>query len=138
RVGAAIGAIALVVLGVVLVQQIPLFDPVTRKTPLNGLDVGGVIVGILMLIAIAIRCALRPERDPLGPTPHGRTGYVYLAEILLVLLFAHVRLNIPQAFTGQAVRYWTFIVMLLAFIGVGLAEMFARRGMRVMARPLLR
>jgi hypothetical protein len=41
-------------------------------------------------------------------------------------------------FTGQAVRYWTFIVMFLAFIGVGLAELFARRGLRVLSRPLLR
>ncbi len=86
----------------------------------------------------ATQCALRPQRDPFGPSSTGRTGYVYLAEILLVLLFAHVRLNVPQAFTGQAVKYWTFIVMLLAFVGVGLAELFARRGLRVLAQPLLK
>ena len=67
-----------------------------------------------------------------------RAGYVYLAELLLVLLFAHVRLNVPEVFRAEAVRYWTFIVMLLAFVGVGLAELFARRGLRVLARPLHR
>jgi hypothetical protein len=138
RVGVVVGALVLGVLVILLVQQIPLFDPVTRRTPLDPVAIAAVVVGILLLIVLAIRTALRPDRDPLGPTPHGRTAYVYLAEILLVLLFAHVRLNVPEVFTGQAVRYWTFIVMLLAFIGVGLAELFARRGLRVLSKPLMR
>jgi hypothetical protein len=138
RVGGVLGSLALITLALVLVQQIPAFDPLTKRTPLHPFAVGGVLVAILVLIALALRCALRPDRDPLGPKPQGRPGYVYLAEVLLVLLFAHVRLNIPEVFTGQAVKYWTFIVMLLAFIGVGLAELFARRGLTVLSRPLLR
>jgi hypothetical protein len=138
RVGAVVGALALAVLGVVLAQQIPQFDPVTKKTPLDPIAVGAVLVAILVQIILSLRLALRPDRDPLGPTPAGRTGYVYLAEVLLVLVFVHVRLNVPQVFTGQAVRYWTFIVMLLAFVGTGLAELFARRGLSVLSRPLLR
>lgn len=138
RMGGVIGALALVVLLVVLIQQIPQFDPITKRTPLDPLAVGAVLLAIIALTALAIQCALRPHRDPFGPSTTGRTGYVYLAEILLVLLFAHVRLNVPEAFTGQAVKYWTFIVMLLAFVGVGLAELFARRGLRVLAQPLLR
>jgi len=138
RVGVVIGALALAVLGVVLAQQIPLFDPATKTTPLGPLAVGAVLVAILAQIVLSIRLALRPDRDPLGPTATGRTGYVYLAAVLLVLVFVHVRLNVPQVFTGQAVRYWTFIVMLLAFVGTGLAELFARRGLPVLSRPLLR
>jgi hypothetical protein len=138
RVGVVVGALALGVLGMLLIQQIPLFDPVSRRTPLDPVAIAAVVVGILVLIVLAIRTALRPDRDPLGPTPQGRTAYVYLAEVLLVLLFAHVRLNVPEVFTGQAVRYWSFIVMLLAFIGVGLAELFARRGLRVLSKPLMR
>ncbi|HKB05991.1 MAG TPA: hypothetical protein VKD90_27600 [Gemmataceae bacterium] len=138
RVGGLLGALALFVLVVVLVQQIPVFDIGTRTTPLSNLAIVGILFGIVGLIALALQLALRPDRDPLGPTPHGRAGYVYLAEVLLVLLFAHVRLNVPQVFTGQAVKYWTFIVMFLAFVGVGLAELFARRGVRVLARPLMR
>jgi predicted tellurium resistance membrane protein TerC len=140
RVGIMLGGLALVALGIELIQQIPQFDPNihVRKTPLDPVAVAAVLAGILALIVVGLRLALRPDRDPLGPAPHGRTGYVYLAEVLLVLMFAHVRLNVPQVFTGQAVRYWTFIVMLLAFIGVGLAELFARRGLHVLSRPLLR
>ena len=138
RVGGVIGGLALAVLVVVLIQQIPQFDPVSGKTPLDPSAIGAVLIAILVLLALSLQFALRPARDPLGPTPHGRAGYVYLAELLLVFLFAHVRLNVPQIFTGQAVRYWTFIVMLLAFAGVGLAELFARRGLHVLARPLLR
>jgi hypothetical protein len=138
RIGSILGVLALSILVIVLIQQIPLFDPATRKTPLAPVAVGAVIVAILSLMVLALRVALRPDVDPLGPTPFGRTGYVYLAEILLVLLFVHVRLNIPQVFRPEAVRLWTFIVMLLAFIGVGLAELFARRGLRVLSRPLLR
>ena len=39
----------------------------------------------------------------------------------------------PRFSRAEAVKYWTFIVMLLAFVGVGLAELFARRGLRVLA-----
>lgn len=140
RVGAAIGALALGVLVLLLVQEMLLFnpDPAVKRTPLDRVSVLAVIVGIMTMIALALRCALRPDRDPLGPTPRGRTGYVYLAEVLLVLVFAHVRLNIPEVFNPKAVHYWTFVVMLLAFIGVGLAELFARRGLLVLAKPLLR
>jgi hypothetical protein len=140
RVGGAVGALAVAVLIVVLIQQIPHFNPdrAVRKTPLGPGTVFAVVGAILALTVLAIRTALRPDRDPLGPTARGRTGYVYLAELLLVLLFAHVRLNVPQVFVAEAVKFWTFIVMLLAFIGVGLAELFARRGLAVLARPLHR
>jgi len=138
KVAGWIGVAALVVLAVFLVQQIPHFDPTARKTPLEPFTVGAVIVAILAFITLALRVALQPDRDPLGPTATGRQGYVYLAEVLLVLLFAHMRLNVPQLFRSEAVQYWTFIVMLLAFIGVGLAELFARRGLHVLSRPLLR
>jgi hypothetical protein len=137
-VGGTAGALALLVLGLLLVQQVPVFDPATRRTPLEPAAVAAVAAGLAALIALAVRFALRPDRDPLGATPHGRAGYVDLAEVLFVLLFVHARLNVPEVFVGQAVRYWTFLVMLLAFAGVGLAEVFARRGVRVLAVPLLR
>src|SRR4029079_16263986 len=37
-----------------------------------------------------------------------------------------------------AVRYWTFAVMVLAFVGIGLAEFFERRRIPVLAIPLRR
>ena len=44
----------------------------------------------------------------------------------------------PELFLGQAVRYWTFAVMALAFVGIGLAEFFERRRVNVLAIPLRR
>jgi hypothetical protein len=100
--------------------------------------VPAVAVALAVLITLSIRSALRPVRDPLGPQKSGRTAYVYLAEGLLALLFVHFRLNVPEIFVGQAARYWTFAVMALAFVGVGLGEYFERRGTRVLADPLRR
>jgi len=67
-----------------------------------------------------------------------RTAYVYLAELLIVLFFTHIRFNVPELFLGTMVRYWTFTVMGLAFVGIGLAEFFERRSINVLATPLRR
>lgn len=137
-VGTRLGLAALGLLGVVLAQQVPVFDPVTRRTPLPLAEVLAILAAVAALIALALRFAVRPAADPLGLPDDRRTRYVYLAEVLLVLFFVHVRFNLPELFLGQAVRYWTFLVMLLAFVGVGLAELFERRGQTVLAGPLRR
>ena len=64
--------------------------------------------------------------------------YVYVAEVFGGLLFMHVRLTMPWLFTGLFLRYWTLIVMALAFLGVGLSEVFRRQGRLVLAEPLER
>src|SRR5262249_17267790 len=81
---------------------------------------------------------LRQNFDPLGLRDSRRTAYVYLAELLLVLFFTQIRFNVPELFLGAAVRYWTFAVMALAFVGIGLAEFFERRKVEVLAIPLRR
>ncbi len=138
RIASHLALAALATLVVVLVQQVPVFDPLTKRTPLGRPAVFSILAGIAALIALALRAAVRPAADPLNLPEARRTHYVYLAEALLVLFFVHVRLNLPELFFGQAVRYWTFIVMLLAFVGIGLAELFERRGVMVLARPLHR
>ena len=85
-----------------------------------------------------IRFAVVPGGDPLGLSERGRTLYVYAVEVLLVLLFVHLRLTVPQLFGGWLLRFWTFLVMLIAFCGVGLSEFFERRKLRVLAEPLQR
>src|SRR5436853_633041 len=97
-----------------------------------------VLAATVALMVLAIRFALRPERDPLRLPERWRTVYVYLAEVLLVLFFTHIRFNVPELFIGAAVRYWTFAVMGLAFVGIGLAEFFERRKIEVLAIPLRR
>jgi hypothetical protein len=138
RVGGGLGLGALAALVFVLLQQVPAFNLVTRRAPLDLPEVLAILTGIGALIAVALRFALSPTADPLGLPDSRRTRYVYLAEVLLVLFFFHVRLNLPELFLPRAVQYWTFLVMLLAFVGIGLAELFERRGVMVLAGPLRR
>ncbi len=136
--GAWTAALACVVLCVNLMQQIPVYDPIARHTPLEPAVVLSMLAAIVGLIALALRFALTQDHDPLHMSERSRTSYVYLAEVLLVLLFTHIRFNVPELFLGAAVKYWTFAVMALAFVGVGLAEVFERRKVNVLALPLRR
>ncbi len=48
----------------------------------------------------ALVAAVVPGRDPLGLSERGRTAYVYGAEVLGVLLGAHIQLTLPWLFSG--------------------------------------
>jgi hypothetical protein len=138
RLGVVLGWVAVLLAPVVLGQMVPVFDKVARRTPLSGPAIVAVGLALLGLTALALRLALKAERDPLGLSERGRTLYVYLAEVLVVLLFLHLRLNVPELFHGLLARYWTLIVLLIAFLGVGLSELCERHGLRVLAGPLQR
>jgi hypothetical protein len=79
-----------------------------------------------------LRWALRPRRDPWQLPDDRRTSYVYAAEVALALLFCHIKLTVPFVIGP----YWTFMIMAVAFAGVGLSELFKRRGLTVLADPL--
>jgi len=86
--------------------------------------------------------ALSP-REPFGLSASGRMRCVYGAEVLLVLVLVHLRLNIPDMLRGTiagrpVVEYWPLLFMALGFAAVGLAELFQRRGISVLAQPLQR
>ncbi|MBN9523053.1 hypothetical protein J0H58_31825 [bacterium] len=134
RAGVGLAFAALAWLAVVLLQQVPVFDPATGRTPLGLSEVLAVLAATGVLIALALGAALRPGAVP----ERARPALVYLAEVLFVLLFVHVRLNLPELFVGPLVRYWTFVVMALAFVWVGAAEVFERRGLAVLAGPVRR
>ena len=88
------------------------------------------------LAVAALAAALVPGRDPLGLSERGRTLYVYLAEGLAALLLLHIRVTMPWLFRGWFLRFWPLVVMAIAFIGVGLSEVFRRRKERVLYEPL--
>jgi hypothetical protein len=94
-----------------------------------GLTLGG-------LSAAALAAAVLPGRDPLNLSPRGRTLYVYGAEVLLALLFVHIRITLPWLFSGLFQQYWPLIVMTIAFAGVGFAEVCRRYLQEVLAGPL--
>lgn len=138
RSGPVFGVLAFVALLVVIGQELALFRPALKQTPMHPAGVTVVIVVLLWLMAAQIRFAVVPGRDPFGLSDRRRTLYVYLAELLLAGLFVHVRLNLPWLFSGRLMQYWTFLIMALAFVGAGLAELFRRRGLTVLAQPIFR
>ncbi len=129
----AAGAALIFTLGAEVLMQVK-----EGRVPLAFAGVIVVASTILGLAAAGIVFAVAPGRDPLGLSEKGRTGYVYAAEVLLGLLFLHIRLTMPWLFSGFLSRYWPLIVMGLAFLSVGLGEFFRRRSRMVLASPLER
>jgi hypothetical protein len=99
-----------------------------------------VAIGLTLVAAIVICVlfALSPNHDPLSLSERGRMRYVYAAEVMLALLFLHIRLTLPWLFTGFIERYWPLVVMLIAYFGVVTSEALRRRKLIVLAQPLER
>jgi len=97
-----------------------------------------VFAALVSLFCACIAFALSPGRDPFNLSERGRMNYVYGAEGLTVVTILHARLTMPWLFGGFFVTWWPLVVMLLAFTGVGLGELFRRRGRLVLAEPLER
>jgi hypothetical protein len=97
-----------------------------------------VFAALVSLFCACIAFALSPERDPFNLSERGRMNYVYGAEALTIVTVIHARLTMPWFFRGTFLTWWPLIVMLLAFTGVGLGELFRRRGKLVLAEPLER
>ncbi|MBO0724941.1 MAG: hypothetical protein J2P52_05035, partial [Blastocatellia bacterium] len=97
-----------------------------------------VFAALVSLFCACIAFALSPGRDPFNLSERGRMNYVYGAEALTIVTILHARLTLPWFFGGFFLTWWPLIVMLLAFIGVGLGELFRRRGRLVLAEPLER
>jgi hypothetical protein len=140
RTAPVLGALAAVVLGAVLVQEFVLYDPdpLVRRTPMAWPAVVVVAATLAALIAALLYLALHPKQDPLGPTTTGRPGYVYGSEVLLVLLLVHLRLTIPDIFPPLLGQYWPLTIMVIAFLGMGLGELFGACGLPLLAAPLRR
>ena len=99
----------------------------------------GIVVVAVVLVAMcatALAFALLPGRDPLDAKNKGI--YVYAAEAFIALVFVHLRLTAPWLFPHVLERYWPLAVMLIAFAGAGLSELFRRRRQFVLAEPLER
>jgi hypothetical protein len=138
RVSLYLACLGMVVALLMLMLEIPVFDPIAKRSPLSVPALAASLLALVTLAIVILPWAIIPDRDPLGLTPQGRSRYVYAAELLLLLTFIQLRLNVPKLFLGVLVQYWMLLVMLLAFIGIGLSELFHRRGLAVLGRPLLR
>jgi hypothetical protein len=138
RTGPVLLATTLFVLIALLVHEGAFFDRVTKHTPLTLWETLALAAAFLGLMVTSICFAIDPARDIYRVSERRRPRYVYLAEFLLLLLFLHVRLNIPELFGGILTKYWPIVIMVIAFAGVGLSELFERRGLRVLVQPLQR
>ncbi len=115
---------------------------------LNYVSLGGAMMPWLVVIAVfvalislfcaCIAFALAPGEDPFDLSERGRMNYVYAAEFLTIVTLLHTRLTLPWLFGGFFLTWWPLVVMLLAFTGVGLGELFRRRDKLVLAEPLER
>jgi hypothetical protein len=103
---------------------------------------GPVILAVLVTLAglclIGLAFAMLPGEDPFGLDERGRMRYIYAVEGFIVLTLMHVRVTMPWLFGGTFTKYWPLIVMALAFVGLGLSELFRRQGKLVLAEPLER
>jgi hypothetical protein len=97
-----------------------------------------VFLTLILLFWTCIAFALAPGQDPFNLSERGRMGYVYGAEGLTVVALLHTRLTLPWLFGGFFLTWWPLVVMALAFTGVGLSEIFHKRGKLVLAEPLER
>lgn len=129
----AAGSSLLFVLLTEIAQQVQYGVVMTGGTALTL-----VAVTILAAAILCVYFALSPAHDPLELSERWRPGYVYAAEALLVLLFVHIRLTVPEIFTGLFTAYWPFVVIAIAFAGVAVSEFLRRRGLMVLAEPLHR
>jgi hypothetical protein len=140
RLATPLGLSACGVLMLVLVQEFFLYNPApdVRRTPM--VPAGVVLVGVALAVLIggALTFALSPAHDQLKLSERGRTFYVYGAEALVALLLFHLRLNVPDIYPLFFGQFWFFVIMAVAFLGVGLSELCERRGLRVLADPLQR
>jgi hypothetical protein len=133
-----LGLAASAVVALVLLLEGLAFDTVSKHTPLSWLEIASVLAALAGLVTAGIAFAVVPWADPFRLSERRRPYFVYGAELMLVFLFLHLRFNVPELFRLINVEYWTFCVMFVAFVGVGLSEFFHRRKLHVLASPLQR
>jgi len=138
RVSGFTACLALAALGAALAQEI-------WAAKLRGevaMEGWAVVIVAAALVVLGVAClvfALRADWDPLRLGERYRPAYVYAAEALGGLVGLHLWLTEPWLFRlGIFERWWMLWVMGAAFTGAGLAALFERRGLPVLAQPLAR
>ena len=129
------GAMA-ALLGVLLLERI-YYEP-GIGAPIGTPAMLAVVVVLVAMTVGFISLALLPKRAWRELTEHQRRMCVYAAEVVATLIFAHVYMCKPMLFAGFFRPYWPYIVMAIAFAGVGVGELFERSGIRVLSDPLQR
>jgi hypothetical protein len=132
-IGVAVTTIS--ILALVLVFEISAFDA-TAGTPVTVGESVLVASTLALLAAGLISLAVVPGRDPFFQVERQRFLYVYAAEAVCALLFAHLYLTNPEFFRLRLQPYWPLVVMAIAYAGVAVSELFRRLRINVLSEPL--
>jgi len=103
---------------------------------LTNVEVLACAAALLGLAVGLVGLAVWPDSPTRGE--RSRMACVYAAQLVLALLFAHIYLSRQEWFDGELRHYWPYIVIAIAFGGVGVGELLQRLGSRVLAEPLQR
>lgn len=136
--GAVLAPVSLALLLVLMGHEFLAYDPAVKKTPLRLEVAVASSLAILGLAALALWSALSKSADVYGIEAERRSQYVYVAELLVVALVAHLRLNIPALLPPVLGQYWFLAVAVLAFVGIAAAEVLTRKDLPVLATPIRR
>jgi hypothetical protein len=137
RAAVLVGGLAGAALVAVLIFEVQTFQP-GIGAPVDTIQILAVSVVLVGLVVALISLAVLPGRDPLALSEKGRMWYVYGAQVVAGLLFAHIYLARPTLFSGLIGPYWPYVVLVIAFAGVGVSELFERLGWRVLSEPFQR
>lgn len=136
RAGYVSSVLAIATLVSLLGLEVSLFQP-GIGAGVDPLQVGAVAVLLVCFIVGLISLALAPGAARISEQVN-RTWFVYAAQAVAGLLFAHLYLCQPGWFDGVLKPYWPYIIMAIAFSGVGLGELFWRLRLPVLAEPFQR
>lgn len=102
---------------------------------LTPIEVWLAAASIVMLGVALIIIAIKPDHDPLALADGARQIYVYCAELMALLLAAHLWTTRPELF-GSLYDWWPFILMGIAFIGAIASEALRRSKISVLSEPI--
>jgi hypothetical protein len=140
RLSAILAVGSVLVLLLLLGQEFLAYNPQpeVRKTPLRVELAVLSSLAILGLAALSVTSVLTRDADPYGIEGDRRSAYVYVAELLVLALLTHLRLNIPDIIPPVLGRYWYLSVMVLAFLALAAGEICTRRGWPLFETPMKR
>ncbi|MCP3694409.1 MAG: hypothetical protein GY917_19545 [Planctomycetaceae bacterium] len=102
---------------------------------LSTLEVLAVCGGLVFVGWSLLVMAMNPSRDVLALSDTGRQVYVYLSEVIVLLLLGHLWLTRPDWFTIFQ-NSWPYVLFALAFVGAFVSEYLRRSGIKVLSDPI--
>jgi hypothetical protein len=129
-----------VIVGVILVQLWLLYG---EAGPEAGEALSASIESVVALVAVAllagslIMAAIVSQRGPERNEMAVRKGFVYAAQVVVVLGILYGVRAVPWLFRLGLEDYWPCLVMLFSFGGILFSRVLERRKLEVLAEPLL-